>query len=174
VRGDYRFDTEDGPRDLAGLFGDHDTLVAFSFMFGPQRARPCPMCVNFLGPWDANAPDLAQKLSLVVIARSPLERLLDWKRERGWRNLRLVSDVTGDYSRDYFAVAPDGSDIGGPNVFTRQGGKVRHFWSDELTDVTADPGQDPRGTMEAPLWQILDHTPQGRAPDWYPRLAYGA
>src|SRR5215469_18757908 len=48
VTGDYRFEGEEGPTDFAGLFGDKDTLVTYSYMFGPQRQRPCPMCTNLL------------------------------------------------------------------------------------------------------------------------------
>jgi predicted dithiol-disulfide oxidoreductase (DUF899 family) len=59
------------------------------------------------------------------------------------------------------------------NVFTRRDGTVRHFWSGEMTGPTADPGQDPRGAPDpAPLWTVLDLTPEGRAPDWYPSLDY--
>jgi predicted dithiol-disulfide oxidoreductase (DUF899 family) len=172
VIGDYRFQTEDGPSDLAGLFAGKQTLAIYSYMFGPQRERPCPMCTNLLGAWDANAADIGQKISLVVVARSPIERLTAWKRERGWKALRLASDLNGAYSRDYFGVLPDGSDIGAFNVFSRRDGTVRHFWSGELVDETADPGQDPRGSVEAPLWQLLDCTPEGRDGDWYPSLSY--
>ena len=36
-----------------------------------------------------------------------------------------------------------------------------------------DPGQDPRDAPDvASLWNILDLTPEGRASDWYPKLAY--
>src|SRR5579885_2768478 len=83
VIGDYRFEGEDGPADFAGLFRDQQTLAAYSYMFGPQRARPCPMCTNLLSAWEGNAVDIGQRLSLVVIARSPIERLITWKRERG-------------------------------------------------------------------------------------------
>jgi predicted dithiol-disulfide oxidoreductase (DUF899 family) len=174
VTGDYRFDTEDGPTDLAGLFGDKQTLAVYSYMFGPHRQRPCPMCTNLLDAWDGNAEDAAQKMSLVVVARSPIQRLIDWKRERGWKALRLVSDVTGDYSRDYLALRPDGGEDGILNVFTRRDGSLRHFWGGEMDDVTADPGQDPRGPSNtvAPLWGLLDATPEGRDPDWYPKLSY--
>src|SRR5579864_8389789 len=48
----YRFATEDGPTDFAGLFGERQTLAIFSYMFGPQRQRPCPMCTNMLDAWD--------------------------------------------------------------------------------------------------------------------------
>jgi predicted dithiol-disulfide oxidoreductase (DUF899 family) len=173
VKGDYRFQTEDGPTDLAGLFGDKQSLVVYSFMFGPQRERPCPMCTNLLGPVDGNANDLAQRLSFVVVARSPIERLLAWKKERGWKSLKLASDLNDNYSRDYFGLLPDGSEIPEINVFTRRDGTIRHFWSGEMTGSTADPGQDPRGAPElAPLWNILDMTPEPRAPDWYPKLDY--
>lgn len=173
VTGDYRFDTEDGPSDLPGLFGDKQTLVAYNYMFGPERKRPCPMCTNLLDAWDGNADDIAQNVSLVVIARSPLDRLVAVKRERGWQNLRLASALGDAFTRDY-AGSPDGGlDGGGPAVFTRRDGAIRHFWSQEM--IASDPGQDPRGAPDlAPLWTVLDMTPEGRAADWYPSLDYPA
>jgi predicted dithiol-disulfide oxidoreductase (DUF899 family) len=173
VVGDYRFQGGDGPTDFAGLFGDKQTLAIYSYMFGPQRAHPCPMCTNVLGAWEGNAADIAQKISLAVVARSPIERLIAWKKERGWRDLRLYSDLNGAYSRDYFGILPNGSEIPAFNVFTRRDGTIRHFWSGEMADVTADPGQDPRGAPDpAPLWMVLDSTPEGRGADWYPKLDY--
>lgn len=174
VIGDYRFTGEDGATvSLADLFGDKDTLVLYSYMFGPSMDRPCPMCTNAIGPWDANALDLDQKLSFAVIARSPIERLTAWKAERGWKNIRLYSDVNDGYSRDYFGVAPNGDDIPALNVFTRGDGVIRHFWSGEMSGSTADPGQDPRGAPDAgPMWTIFDTTPDGRDPKWYPKLDY--
>jgi predicted dithiol-disulfide oxidoreductase (DUF899 family) len=171
VTGDYRFMTEAGETDLAGLFGDKETLVTYSYMFGPQRERPCPMCTNLLDAWDGNADDMQQRIALAVVARSPLKRLLAWKRERGWKNLRLVSDLNGNYFRDYFGLTPDGSEAPAQNVFTKRDGTLRHFWSAEIT--SSDPGQDPRGAPDpAPLWAVLDQTPEGRGRDWYPSLNY--
>ncbi len=173
VEGDYRFDGEAGPVGFAGLFGDKQTLVVYSFMFGPQRERPCPMCVNLLGPFDANAADIEQKVALAMIARSPIAKLLAWKHERGWKNLRLYSDLNDAYSLDYFGLLPSGSEVPAYNVFTRRDGTIRHFWSGEMTGPTADPSQDPRGAPDmAPLWNVLDTTPDGRGTDWYPKLDY--
>jgi len=174
VDGDYRFETEDGSTDLAGLFGDKQTLAIFTYMFGPQRKRPCPMCTNMLDSWDGNGADIAQHLSLVVTARSPIGTLAAWKQERGWKHLRLASDLNDVFSRDYHAVSPDGAESGILNIFTRRDGVVRHFWSNEMDDASADPGQDIRGVVETytPLWHLLDATPEGRRADWYPSLNY--
>ncbi|HEX7948022.1 MAG TPA: DUF899 family protein [Phenylobacterium sp.] len=173
VSGTYLFQTEDGPSDFAGLFGDKQTLGIYSYMFGPERAQPCPMCTNLLNAWAGVAADIGQRMALVVVARSPIERLAALKASRGWKHLRLVTDLNGNYSRDYFGLLPDGSEIPAYNVFSRRDGTIRHFWSGEMTGQTADPGQDPRGAPDfGPLWTVLDTTPEGRGGDWYPKLDY--
>lgn len=168
---DYDFEGEDGPVRFSDLFADKQTLAVYSYMFGPQRKRPCPMCTSLLSAWDGEAEDVAQRIALAVVARSPITRLLAFKKERGWRHLKLYSDVSGDYTRDY--VSAQDADVPAFNVFTRQGGSLRHFWSGEMGVSTADPGQDPRGAPDLmPLWTILDSTPEGRGRDWYPELSY--
>ncbi|MGO4832891.1 DUF899 family protein, partial [Rhizobiaceae sp. 2RAB30] len=52
VTRDYRFEGEDGEVGLADLFSGKDTLVVYSYMYGPQRARPCPMCTALMSAWD--------------------------------------------------------------------------------------------------------------------------
>jgi len=171
VRKDYRFEGEHGPTGFADLFGDKQSLVVYSYMYGPKRERPCPMCTSLLSAWDGEALDVAQRVALVVVARSPIERLASFKKERGWRHLRLYSDMSGDYTRDY--VSAEDADVPAYNVFTRRDGTMRHFWSGEMGGVSADPGQDPRGAPDLmPLWTILDSTPEGRGADWYPKLSY--
>jgi len=173
VAGDYSFDGPEGPVTLAELFGEKDTLVLYAWMFGPQRERPCPMCTSLLSAWEGEAQDIQQRVALAVTARSPLDKLEAFAAERGWRHLPLYSDASGDFSRDYDAVAPDGSDIPQLLVFTRRDGTIRLFWAGEMDDLTADPGEDPRGAPDLmPLWTILDSTPEGRGGDWYPSLTY--
>jgi predicted dithiol-disulfide oxidoreductase (DUF899 family) len=170
---DYQFIGENGPVSFEGLFGDKQTLVVYSYMYGPQRERPCPMCTSLLSAWDGEVPDITQRLALAVVARSPIERLTAFKRERGWHYLPLFSDMSGDFSRDYHGLTKDGGDDAAFNVFTRRDGAIRHFWSGEMGGKTADPGQDPRGAPDLmPLWTVLDVTPEGRGTDWYPKLAY--
>lgn len=173
ANGDYRFIGEEDPVDLADLFGDKQTLVTYSYMFGPQREHPCPMCTSLLSAWDGEARDIGQHVSLAVIARSPIERLLAFKKQRGWHALRLYQDVNGHFSRDYLAVGENDGDEPAYNVFTRRDGIIRLFWAGEMGFATADPGQDPRGAPDLmPIWTVLDTTPEGRAPDWYPKLDY--
>jgi predicted dithiol-disulfide oxidoreductase (DUF899 family) len=170
----YRFDSERGTVSFADLFGDKQTLVTYSYMFGPQRQRPCPMCTALLSAWDGEARDIEQRIALAVIARSPMDKLVAFKKERGWHGLKLYSDTNDEFSRDYYGVAPNGKDdIPAFNVFTRRDGTIRHFWSGEMGPATSDPGQDPRGAPDLmPLWTILDTTPEGRGADWYPKLEY--
>jgi predicted dithiol-disulfide oxidoreductase (DUF899 family) len=173
VKKHYQFTGENGSASFEDLFGDKDTLVVYSYMFGPQRERPCPMCTSLLSAWDGETPDILQRVGFAVVARSPIDRLVAFKKERGWHHLPLYSDVSGEFSHDYHAITPDGGDDAGLHVFTRRDGTIRHFWSGEMGGVTADPGQDPRGAPDLmPLWTILDCTPEGRSPTWYPKLNY--
>lgn len=165
----YSFDGETGRKSLVDLFGGKETLVVYSFMFGPNRARACPMCTALLSSWDGAAQNASQRVALAMTARSPMDRILDLKRERGWRNLALYSDAEGAFTRDY--VSAEDGDFPALTVFTRRDGTIRHFWSAEMS--MADPGQDPRGAPDMdPLWAIFDCTPEGRGSEWYPKLEY--
>src|SRR5580692_7146693 len=56
VKKNYAFTGENGPASFADLFGDKNTLVVYSYMFGPQRERPCPMCTSLLSAWEGEVP----------------------------------------------------------------------------------------------------------------------
>ena len=43
---EYRFESDHGPVRFRELFGDKDTLIIYSFMYGPDRAEGCPMCTS--------------------------------------------------------------------------------------------------------------------------------
>ena len=172
VSGDYHLVAEDGSDvSLTDLFGEHDTLIVYSYMFGPQREAPCPMCTSLMGGLDHKIGDIRQRVAIAFTARSPIERLIDAKASRGWSDLPVYSDTSGDYTMDY--VSAEDADNAAYNVFTRRDGVIRHFWSDEITGDMADPGEDPRGADEMdPLWVLLDISPDGRGSDWYPQLTY--
>jgi predicted dithiol-disulfide oxidoreductase (DUF899 family) len=150
-----------------------DTLVAYSFMYGPAMEKPCPMCTAMLDGLNGTAPHAHQRVNLVVVAKSPLERIRAHARARGWRDLRLLSSAGNSYNRDYHADAADGSQNPVLNVFVKRDAVVRHFYATELFFAKAEPGQNPRHVDSIwPLWNLFDLTPEGRGEDWYPRLSY--
>jgi predicted dithiol-disulfide oxidoreductase (DUF899 family) len=177
---------------LSQLFAPgKDSLVIYSFMFprdpgddrpGPaegETARlplaegPCPSCVALLDQLDGAAEHAGVHLNLAIVAKTPVERLLAFRRERGWRRLRLVSSAGNTYNRDYLAETDEGHQRPMLNVFHRDGDTIRHFWGSELFYAPAEPGQDPRhiGTIE-PVWNLFDLTPEGRGPDWDEQIVY--
>ena len=170
----YRFNDEQGFEvGLLDLFGDNNTLVTYFWMYGPQRQRPCPMCTNLLGALNGNAADIKQRVALKVLGRSSVDRQYAFAQERGWRDLNFVQTVGDDYAKDLGVLMPDGSEYPALVVYQRDGDRVRLFWAGEMTQEMADPGQDPRGAPDiAPLWSVLDLTPEGRGTDWYPKLQY--
>ena len=172
VTRDYRFEGPNGEVVLNDLFSKHDTLVVYSMMYGPQREQGCPMCTALLNAWDGEVPHIEQRTALVVVARSPYERIAAYGRERGWNHLKLYSDTSGDFTEVF--VGERDADMPAYTVFTRKGGAIRHFYSAEGNMDMADPGQDPHNAPDMnPLWIILDTTPEGRGSDWYPKLSDG-
>jgi predicted dithiol-disulfide oxidoreductase (DUF899 family) len=180
VPDDYRFEQASDGREVR--FGElfeagKDTLVIYSFMFprysgdtrpgpeGGETARlplpetPCPSCTSILDSLDGAALHLARRLSLAVVAKSDPGRIRSFARERGWRNLRLLSSRSNTYNRDYYAESPEGEQMPILNAFDR----FRHTWASELMYAPRDEGLEPRHVDSIwPIWNVLDVTPEGR------------
>jgi len=182
---DYEF--EEGGRDLddisalgrvkfSQLFERSDaSLVIYSFMYGPKMAQACPSCTSILDSLNATAPHACQRINLVVVAKSPIERIRAHARERGWRNLRLLSSAANSYNRDYHGEDENEAQWPALNVFARQGDQIRHCYCTELLFAPADAGQDARHVdLIWPLWNLFDFTRDGRGANWHPKLRYGA
>jgi len=159
---------------LSELFQDKkDTLLLYSYMFGPKAKQPCPMCTSFLDSLEGAAAHLNQRANLVVAAKSPIGRIENVARSRGWRQLRLLSSANNNYNRDYHGEDPEGGQLPMMNVFARRKGKINHFYATELQSMRPDKGQNQRHIdMLWPLWNLLDLTPEGRGADWFPSLSY--
>jgi predicted dithiol-disulfide oxidoreductase (DUF899 family) len=183
-----------GPAEvrLSELFAHgKDSLVIYSMMFprasdddspGPANGEtallplsegPCPSCTAFLDALDGAVEHASQQVNLAAAGKAPIERILTFGAERGWRHLRLLSTAGTTYNRDYLAETPDGEQQPMLNVFHLDGDTIRHFWGSELFYAPEDSGQDQRhvGTLE-PLWNLFDLTPEGRPADWYEQLSY--
>ena len=150
-----------------------DTLAIYSFMFGPKMKVACPMCSSIIDALNATVVHAGQRMNLAVVAKSPLERLRTFARERGWNRLRVLSSAGNNYNRDYYGENAEGGQQPSLNVFVQRDGKIYHSYHSELLLVPPEPGQNQRHVdMIWPLWNLLDLTPEGRGTDWYPSLTY--
>jgi predicted dithiol-disulfide oxidoreductase (DUF899 family) len=176
---DYTFDelgSDGAPRQvrMSELFGDKDTLVLYSYMYSPSMEKPCPSCTSILDALDGSSPHITQRVNLAVVAKSPIARIHEVARSRGWTNLRLLSSTGTTYNQDYHGENAEGSQTPALNVFVRRNGKVHHVYCTELMFAPADKGQNPRHVDSIwPLWNMFDFTPDGRGASWQPKLSYG-
>jgi predicted dithiol-disulfide oxidoreductase (DUF899 family) len=194
VEEDYVFESAaDGSEvRLSELFAPgKDSLVIYNMMFprwspderagapGGQTAelpldeQPCPSCTSVVDGLEGAAFHLAERINLVVIAKTSPDRLGTFAQERGWRDLRLVSSQGNSFNRDYHAEAPDGGQLPVLNVFYRDEDGIHHSWSSEMTFKRGDT------SSLDPVWAIygaLDLTREGRgdvaANAGYPNLQY--
>jgi predicted dithiol-disulfide oxidoreductase (DUF899 family) len=197
VATDYVFEALDatgrrGPVKLSDLFGQGKrSVVIYSMMFprDPEDRRPgaatgktsllplyeapCPSCTALLDPLNGAALHVAPHIEFVVAAKAPLERILAFAAERGWRHHRMLSSAKTTYNHDYHGETTSGAQRPMMNVFHRDGDVIRHFWGSEMLYAETDPGQDPRhlGTLE-PAWNMFDLTREGRGANWDEQLQY--
>jgi predicted dithiol-disulfide oxidoreductase (DUF899 family) len=195
---DYAFveanaDGTDSPVCLSELFRDgNDTLLVYCYMFPrhkadprvgtragdlaslPEDEQPCPSCTALLDQID---PAIHHFESLggafAVAANTTTGRLRAVARDKGWRNMRLLSSLGTRFKRDYHAEDDDGQQEPMFVAFRRgDDGAIRLFWASELVYAEQDPGQDMRGfgTLDT-VWNLFDLTPHGR-PDQNVQLDY--
>jgi predicted dithiol-disulfide oxidoreductase (DUF899 family) len=150
-----------------------DTLIIYSYMFGPNMKAPCTSCTSMLDGLNGTALHARQRVNLVVVAKSPIQRIRELARRRGWNNLRLLSSSGNTYNRDYQGENAKGDQTPSLNVFTRRDGKIYHFYNTELFFAPKEKGMDGRHVdLIWPLWNLFDFTPEGRGTDWFPKLSY--
>lgn len=154
---------------MSDLFEEgKDTLLIYSFMFGPNMENACPACSSVIDALNANARPIQDSINLAVVARSPIERINAFAQLRGWERVPLYSAFENDYARDYRSETPEGSQLPMANVFRKIGGSVHHCWGTELLSAPSE-GHPRHVDMIWPLWNVLDMTPAGRG-DYLPSL----
>jgi len=118
---------------------------------------------------NGNAALISKRISLAVVARSPIEPVVDFAHRRGWNALNILSSSENSFQRDYFGQTDDGSQMPMANVFVKDDGAVHHFWGSEMLYAELD-GQPRHADLLWPLWNAFDLTPTGRGSDWYPSI----
>jgi predicted dithiol-disulfide oxidoreductase (DUF899 family) len=174
LKEDYLFDAGAGRQvTLSELFREgKDTLLIYSYMFGPKMAQPCPMCTSFLDSIEGAVDHFTQRANLAVVVKSPIARVKKIAKQRGWRRLPLLSSAENSYNIDYHGENAAGGQLPMMNVFVRRNGRIHHSYATELHFMPADKGQNQRHIdMMWPLWNMLDLTPEGRG-DFFPSLDY--
>ena len=117
----------DGPVRLSELFEPgKNTLAIYSYMYGPEKKRPCGMCTPLLDGLNGVNDHIQQRLSFVVVAESAPERLRTFIQKRRW-NLRLLSSASTNYNKDYHGITDKGYEDTMLNVFKKQGNIIRHL-----------------------------------------------
>lgn len=141
---------------LSELFGDKDTLLLYSCMYGPNWDKPCLSCTSLVDGFDRAAPSVRHDAAFAIVTAAKHEQLNDWARRRGWRQIPLVSAEKTTYLRDYQCQTGDDDTSLLPvmHVFTRDADGVRHFYGTEMQGNSVD--------MVWVYWNLMDLTPRGR------------
>ena len=101
VEKDYVFDTPQGRKSLAGLFGARSQLVVYHFMLGPGWEAGCPGCSFLADHFDGTLPHLNNHdVTLVAVSRAPLAEIERYKKRMGWK-FPWVSSSGSDFNYDY-------------------------------------------------------------------------
>jgi predicted dithiol-disulfide oxidoreductase (DUF899 family) len=164
---EYVFQTGDGPRTLAELFGGRSQLIVYHFMLGPNTPDGCPGCTFATDGFQRTALHLAHHdVTFLMVSRATVDEIAEYKRRMGW-TIPWVSAAGTDFNLD-FSLLDEGYNFGSPNgagvdvvdgmelmalsAFALEDGVVYHTYSafDRGTDVLN------------PTWQLLDRAPRGR------------
>jgi predicted dithiol-disulfide oxidoreductase (DUF899 family) len=101
VEKDYTFETEEGSKSLADLFGGRSQLLVYHFMFGPDYSGGCPTCSSIADVFDGIVPHLNHRdVTFSAVSRAPLEKLLAYRRRMGWA-FPWASSYESDFNFDY-------------------------------------------------------------------------
>ena len=167
VKEDYVFDEGAGRKvKLSQLFkGGKNELLIYHYMFAPKDKRPCPMCTMWCDGYDRIEPYVRKRANFALVTKAPINRLREWARGRGWKNIRLLSSFGNTFNRDFGVEDRKEEQSPAISVFTKdKNGTVRHFYQKfALMSPAHWRGID----QLSPVWNLLDLLPSGRG-DWHP------
>jgi predicted dithiol-disulfide oxidoreductase (DUF899 family) len=171
VEKDYMFETPQGRQTLADLFEGRSQLIVKHFMLAPGQRDGCVGC-SFESDHVGGALRhiLHHDVSLVAVARAPLDEIAPFKARMGW-DFPFVSSYGSDFNYDfgvsftpediaagranynYEDIAPPLEDLSGFSVFYKDdSGAIFHTYS-----------SFGRGGEEVlTSYMFLDMTPKGR------------
>jgi|SRR5437867_2806003 len=129
VEKQYVFDSPDGKESLEDLFGKHNQLLVYHFMFAPEWKEGCPHCSFWADHYDAMGVFLAARdTAFAVISRAPVSKIEPFKRRMGWK-FKWVSSGQNDFNYDLMVS------------FTPQQVEARRIfynYRDQKTEINSD------------------------------------
>ena len=167
----YEFDTPEGRKSLADLFGDKSQLIVNHFMLGPGWKDGCIGCSFGADHVEGALMHLAQRdVAYVAVSRAPLAEIEAYRKRMGWR-FAWASSFDSDFNYDfhvsfrpedlargkveynYEMIEPSIDELPGRSVFIKdERGDVFHTYSS-----FGRGGEEILGT-----YMLLDMTPKGR------------
>ena len=173
----YQFDTVEGSRTLAELFGGKSQLLMYHLMFGPESEAACKSCSFWADNFNGITAHLAQRdVRMIAVSRGPVPKLQTFARRMGW-SFPWVSSLgsrfnfdfgvsftpeelsTGQIAYNYGKHGAHTSEMPGISVFARDaGGNVFHTYSCYSRGIEAMNG----------AYQYLDLLPRGRDEEGLP------
>jgi predicted dithiol-disulfide oxidoreductase (DUF899 family) len=170
VKKEYAFESDRGRETLGDLFGKHNQLIVYHFMYAPDWEIGCRGCSFWADNFNGIVPHLnARNVSLVAVSRAPLQKLQAQAQRFGW-TFKWVSSLGNDFNYDYnvsfrpealernaafYNYSPqklDSTEMPGISAFFRDGDQIYHSYS------TYARGLDMLNTA----YHYLDIAPQGR------------
>lgn len=101
IEKEYVFDTPEGKKRLADLFGTNSQLIVYHFMWRWDQGQGCPSCSFFADHVDgANLHLKHHDVTFVAISRGKLDDLVAYKKRLGWK-FPLISSYGSDFNFDF-------------------------------------------------------------------------
>jgi predicted dithiol-disulfide oxidoreductase (DUF899 family) len=163
----YMFETIDGSRSLASLFGSRSQLIVYHFMFAPNWEQGCKSCSFWADTFNGITTHLNQRdVAFVCVSSAPLDKLLAFRKRMGWQ-FDWVSSAGTDFNSDFGVTGQpgktllynfdksiaDAGELPGISVFARnESGEVFHTYSCYARGLD----------MMNATYQYLDLVPKGR------------
>ncbi|MEM7060023.1 MAG: DUF899 domain-containing protein [Pseudomonadota bacterium] len=170
----YIFQTGDGSKSLAELFGPHRQLIVMHFMFGPDWQEGCPSCSFWADVYNGLDIHLAHRdTALVAVSNTSFEKIEAYKARMGW-SIPWVSSQGSTFNRDFRVSFTEDELQNGTAIYNY---RPSRFPSTEAPGLSVFYKPDPetvahtystyaRGLdMMNAAYHLLDLTPKGRDED---------
>jgi len=175
VEKEYVFDSPEGKKTLADLFGDKSQLMIYHFMFGPDWEQGCPSCSMATDTLNGNYVHLNQRdIAFALVSHAPMEKITRFRMRMGW-SAPWVSSYDSDFNYDFGVTKAEDAPAKGWYNFGTSGHPsdeapgVSMFFKDTDGTIYRTYSAYGRGVETTlGIYPLLDMAPKGRDEDALP------